>query len=589
MKIQLINENKDNLDIKSLVLANRNIPLNDMEHYLHTTDEDICSPDLFGQAIEDAAGIVECAYEARSRVDVVVDADCDGYTSAALFMNYCYCMDEEWTKNNIHYFLHEGKQHGLLDYDMSRIDKFGINIVVCPDSSSNDYEQHQALFNKGVTVLVMDHHEAPKLSKYATVVNNQLSDYPNKHLSGVGVTWQVCRKIDKERNTDYANQFLDLVALGNTADMMSMTSIETKHLIIKGFKESNLRNPFIYKMRKKNEYSIGEKLTPIGAAFYIAPFVNAMVRSGTQEEKDIVFRSMLTAYAFEEVPSTKRGHKLGEMETIADQAVRVATNVKARQTKAQDKGMDLVKNRIEANDMLDNKVLVFTLNSGEVDKNIAGLIANKIMASYQRPVCMLMRTKIDGVEYYQGSARGCDKVGVLNFKDICEDFPDVNYAIGHQGAFGLSLPSDKLDDFIEYTNKQLQDMESEAKYYVDKIYDGTELQMVQDIADIATLEDIWGKDVDEPLVAIMNLRITSDMVEIYEKKTNTLKITLPNGVNIMKFFATDEDCDLFKYENKGFITVNIVGKCNLNEWNGYYTSQVFCEEYEIINKSKYFL
>jgi hypothetical protein len=46
-------------------------------------------------------------------------------------------------------------------------------------------------------------------------------------------------------------------------------------------------------MAKKNEYFLKGKITPIGAAFYIAPFVNAIVRSGTLAEKEIVFKSMI--------------------------------------------------------------------------------------------------------------------------------------------------------------------------------------------------------------------------------------------------------------------------------------------------------
>lgn len=92
-------------------------------------------------------------------------------------------------------------------------------------------------------------------------------------------------------------------------------------------------------MIDKNNFSLskpdykssqGLACSPMGAAFFIIPFVNAMVRSGTPQEQDLVFKSMLLKYAFEEVPSTKRGHSAGEMETIVEQATRVCTNVKNR-------------------------------------------------------------------------------------------------------------------------------------------------------------------------------------------------------------------------------------------------------------------
>jgi single-stranded DNA-specific DHH superfamily exonuclease len=89
---------------------------------------------------------------------------------------------------------------------------------------------------------------------------------------------------------------LDLVALGLCADMMSMTSIETKHLVNKGFE--HVTNPFFYCLAEKNAYSMKNKINHTSVAFYIAPYVNAICRSGTIEEKMIVFESMLTYKAF---------------------------------------------------------------------------------------------------------------------------------------------------------------------------------------------------------------------------------------------------------------------------------------------------
>lgn len=322
-------------------------------------------------------------------------------------------------------------------------------LIIVPDAGSNDYSYHKELKSKGSTVIVLDHHEAEYISEDAIVINNQLSDYPNKFLSGAGVTWQFCRYLDKLLEKDIANNFLDLVALGDMADMMSMTSMETKHLINKGFKEENLKNPFIYYMADKNSYSLGNHITPMGAAFYIAPFVNAMVRSGTLEEKELLFNSMLQYKAFEVLPSTKRGHKQGDTEKLVEQAIRVSTNVKNRQTRAQDAAMSLIEDRIEQDNMMEHKVLLFLVEPGTIDKNIAGLCANKIMAKYQRPVCIL--TKVEEVDptilltsmppkpykvtYYRGSARGCDKTGIVNFKDICTETGVIEYAEGHQRSF----------------------------------------------------------------------------------------------------------------------------------------------------------
>ena len=189
--------------------------------------------------------------------------------------------------------MHSGKQHGLsdcLNTIVSSPNKY--NLVICPDSSSNDYKEHQILDEYGIGVLILDHHLADHISEDAITINNQLSDYPNKELSGVGVTWQFCRYIDSILKNNYADNFIDLVALGLCADMMSLHSFETRYLVTKGFKHNNIKNPFIEYMIDKNAFPLSKAdyqssdpsmaCTSMGAAFFIVPFVNAITRSGTQ-------------------------------------------------------------------------------------------------------------------------------------------------------------------------------------------------------------------------------------------------------------------------------------------------------------------
>ena len=97
---------------------------------------------------------------------------------------------------------------------MSYIESHRFPLVIAPDSSSNDYEQHRELLAQGIKTIILDHHLADHLSEYAITINNQLCDYPNKDLSGVGIVWQFCRYLDSLFGKNYADQYLDLVALG---------------------------------------------------------------------------------------------------------------------------------------------------------------------------------------------------------------------------------------------------------------------------------------------------------------------------------------------------------------------------------------
>lgn len=580
MKLKLLGVNNPNYSTLEQVLVNRKIPYNETHHYMNTSDADISDPTAFGDCIEKGAKMLVSNIQQESNTLVICDCDCDGFTAAALLINYLNDSFPSFVQNNLKWYVHEGKQHGLSDC-MDYINQKDFKFIIVPDAGSNDYELHKELKDRGIDILVMDHHEAEYVSEDACVINNQLSDYPNKELSGVGVTWQFCRYLDRLLGTSYADYYIDLVALGNTGDMMSLTSIETKHLINKGFLPENIHNPYIYEMWQKNKFKLGEHITSIDAAFYIVPMINAVQRSGSIEEKELLFKSMLKSDAFKMIPSNKRGHKPGEEERLVDQAVRMSTNVKNRQTRTQDAGMELLEKKIEKEGLLKHKVLLFTLKDGQVDRNIAGLIANKLAAKYQRPCCVITETD----DNYQGSARGYETSGLTNFKDICEA-SGVEWAQGHQNAFGVCIAADKLESFIDNTDRALADMSSEPVYYVDYIYTGGDVNP-QDILTIGGLKELWGKDFNEAMVAIKDLKVSKNMVQVYRKSSNTLKITLPNKVNIMKFNATDEECEMLENQTGAYVQMDVVGTCHINEFFGNVTPQIFMEEYEITGSGKY--
>ena len=581
MRYQLIKPINPDYSTIEQILTNRGIKREDVYHYLNTTDDDISSPlDLGEKSLNAAAQTIIQHIFSKDKTLVICDCDCDGFTSAALLINYLYDLFPVYVETGLKWFVHEDKQHGLEDV-MDYINQKDFKLVICPDASSNDYEYHKQLKAKGIDVIVLDHHLADATSEDAIVINNQLCGYENKELSGVGVVYQFCRFIDSKMQSNFADNYLDLVALGLTGDMMSLTSIETKHLINKGFEPENIKNPYIYEMWQKNHFKLGDHITSIDAAFYIVPMVNAVQRSGTIEEKELLFKSMLKYEAFAEIASTKRGCK-GQTERLVDQAVRMSTNVKNRQTRAQDASMEYLENRIVKENMMNRKVLLFTLEPGKVDKNIAGLIANKISAKYQRPSCML--TKVGDV--YQGSARGYEMSGVTNFKDICDNTGCVNWTAGHQNAFGVSINVDKIDEFLEKTDAALANMTSEPVYYVDYIYNGADVNP-QDILAISDLSNLWGKDLDEAMVAVKDIKISKDLVTVYRKTSNTLKITLPNKVSLMKFNATDEECEMLENQTGAYIQMEIVGKCHKNEWLGSVTPQIFIEDWEITGQGKY--
>ena len=91
MRYKLLKPVNPEYTAQEQVLTNRGIPLNEIHHYLNTTDKDINDFKLFGEdnLKRAAAALMQTISEDKNAL-VVVDCDCDGYTSSAILINYLY-------------------------------------------------------------------------------------------------------------------------------------------------------------------------------------------------------------------------------------------------------------------------------------------------------------------------------------------------------------------------------------------------------------------------------------------------------------------------------------------------------------------
>lgn len=577
MKYKLIAKPNKNYSPMQQILVNRGIDVKDIEHYLKTSDADILNPDLLDNMIEGVKRLIS-AIKNQEKIFLIVDCDADGFTASAALVNYIYKVFPS-AMDLLSIQLHEGKEHGIEEKWLEEIVANEYKLVICPDASSNDYKQHKFLKDNGIDVLVLDHHDAEEVSENAIIINNQLSDYPNKTLSGVGIVYKFCSKIDELMKIKEADTILDLVSLGMIADMMDMRNFETKHLIQKGL--TRIENPFFKALVERQAYSIGETVTPIGVAFYIAPLINATIRVGTQNEKEVMFKAMLNHCAYDMIPSTKRGEK-GKTEAVVVQAVRNATNVRNRQKKARDNGFEYVEQIIAANNLDKNKIIVVQV-SEDLDKNLTGLIANQLMAKYQKPV-LLVRETDEGL--LQGSARGYDKSELKDLKSFLLESGFMEYAEGHAAAMGVGIYKDKVNALVDYSNTVLANYDFSACYDVDYEYMSNDFK-AQDIIDIGSMKSLWGKGVDEAMVVIKGIKITSNNITLMSANKNpTIKITLQNGTSLIKFGASQAEFESLK--SSGYTEIDVIGTCAINEWQGMITPQILIKDYEVVGKQDYY-
>lgn len=588
MKCNLVNPNFQGNYVEELLKARG---VEDIDGFLRPKSEFLQSPDdlkSIGIAAALYLRIVLNNEPPYSRILIIVDSDNDGYTSAAIMYQYT-------ERVNVHcridYWLHEGKQHGLQDHIDKLMDE-GINydLIILPDSSSNDAHYHDMLDDIHIPCLILDHHltDIP-LSNNAVVVNNQLSpNYKNKELTGAGVVYQFCRYLDQKLGQNWANDFIDLAAWGIIGDMGSSLELENRYIISQGLQ--HIKNPLFKAILEKQAYSITgkmnaswndviEKTNYISVAFYVVPLVNALIRVGTMAEKELLFQAFVDGESL--VPCNKRGAK-GTMEKACIEAVRVANNAKSHQNKMKEDIAERLEIKIFKYDLLENKVLFIRLeDDDQFPPELNGLLAMQLAAKYKKPT-IVARLNEEGFD--RGSARGLNQSELKDFRQFLLDSGMFEYAQGHANAFGISIPDKDLHSFHEYANKALAQYNFGENVYdinFDRLVGSPDLKQL--IAAIAAVDGVWGQNNSEPLIRVSHIPITN--MRVMGANSDTVKIE-SNGIAFMKFHAKDfiEELDNIQ----GAAELEVIGRANLNEWGGRVTPQLFIDDYEIkpINSAK---
>ena len=383
MRINLINDNFRSNYVNNLLVARG---VTDLDAYYNPDVKYLQSPSQF-KNIMLAAALYGRVVNSNGRILIVVDSDCDGFTSAAIIYQNTKRMNPNC---QIDYWLHEGKQHGLQDHiDRILDEEHQYDLIILPDSSSNDATYHNMLEEVNIPCLILDHHETDvKLSDNAVVVNNQLSpNYTNKDLTGAGVVYQFCRYIDSVNGTDWADDYMDLAAGGIGGDMGAMLSLENRYIVYTGLDINHIKNDFLKCLLKKQGYSITgnqfapweeivEKTNPISIAFYIVPMINAMIRVGSMEEKERLFIAFIDGARM--IPCNKRGAK-GTLERADVESARECTNAKNAQNRTKEKVVDILEARIFKYDLLENKILLIELEEeDDFPSELNGLVATHL-------------------------------------------------------------------------------------------------------------------------------------------------------------------------------------------------------------------
>lgn len=509
-------------------------------------------------------------------IAILVDPDGDGFTSGALMYNYLH---DKLGVKHIKTLLPLTKDHGIGAFYKKNMlsnlwSKF--DVLILPDSSVNDLHTIESLHkNFNIVSYIIDHHILEnniedfvfnkKYQKFFKVVSDQLSidQKITREFTGVGMSWLFCKRLDDLLTNDYqelvedshinANLYLDLVAIGQISDV-SDTREEDLHIIVM----TGLNNPYNNLLK---QFVKEKPLSCIkDVQFSIVPMINAVSRIGKKEDREILIQALTNQDQEFLVTKKRKNRSTGhfelrsERQNIYEHAVDMLQKAKRTQDSIVKKAVNEMS---DDNEKIDS-IIVKTLPD-KYDTGIAGLIANKIQGKYHLPALVI------NSDLY-GSARS--PRNYENLKDVLSDFDSVNYALGHEQAFGVSI--NDVDDFVtEFRSSNLANDE-EYIYSVDKVYIN-DLPTVDECQSVSDFKQVWSGVNDEPVVGVLGLDISKALVNI---KNGTLKITI-GDIEIVQF---NSDLDIDNNFNRFACYVDIVGKPSVNKFFGRTTNQLVVDE-----------
>lgn len=455
----------------------------------------------------------------NKKIGIYADVDTDGVTSTAIIYNYL----KNFT-DNIEILYHQRKDgHGV---KVENCTNANIDLAIVVDSSTNSVVECKELKEKGIDVLILDHHLSEIDNPYPMIVNPQICSYPNKDLSGAGVVFQFCRAMDEIMNTEYAFTQIELVAIGLIGDMMNVTQPETRYLIHEGLskiRSQNRSGVLDIALKELNSWYM-PNATDI--AFSLVPMINSAIRMGHIEWTLELF-------------TTNDIYKAKEL-------VKKCTSLNAKRKKNQ----KIITDELEIDN--ENSIIVVNATKNNIIPAMRGLIANDIANTYKKP-CLVVSEE---GEFMQGSGRSFGDI--VNFKDILAETGLFEDLIGHQTAFGVEFNKKQIPNIYKSLNETLGKADKDIVLEADLELNAEDIDW-SFIYDILPLYFICGNGFEEPKFIIKNIAYNN--YKIMGDFKNHFKL-INNDYEIVKFNATDKMLESIvntRYQS-------VLGSLGVNAW-----------------------
>lgn len=488
------------------IIRNRDIiDEKEITEYLYGGKEALHNPHLL-KDVDKAAEIIAEGIAEKKAMRIIGDYDIDGVNATYILLDGI-----RRCGGNVDAAIPDRMKdgYGINEHLIEQALSDGKELLITCDNGIAAINEINFAKEKGMTVVVTDHHEIPYRnteqgkeflrSNADAIVNPKQADcpYPCKGICGAVVAWKLVQVLYERMDipVEEADIFIENAGFATVGDVMDLTG-ENRILVKLGLKAlEHTKNPGMKALIAKNKLS-DKPLSAYHIGFVLGPCINASGRLDTAK------RSLELLLERDEVKASALAGELVELNESRKYMTQQETQKALEQIEKEGREKD--------------KVLVVYLP--ECHESLAGIIAGRIREAYQRPVFVLTR----GEEGVKGSGRSIEAYSMFDkMTEVAELFTKYG---GHPMAAGLSMREEDIDKLREQLNQKAELSEEDMAEMVrlDAVLPMSYFT-VDTIRQLSVLEPC-GKSNTKPVFADRNIKITR--AGIVGVNRNVLKLHL---------------------------------------------------------------
>lgn len=392
-----------------------------LARFLNPRLADLTPPDAMADRDACAERIVK-AIEARERIAIFGDYDCDGITATAILTTILRALGAEVEPLLA---IRDQGGYGLSTPALGRVRETGASLLITCDCGSSDHERLAAAKAAGLDVIVIDHHLVPAEPLPALAFLNPHRPecgFAFKGLASCGLALSIGAAVRKRIGIAFdLRPLLDLVAIGTIADVAPLDG-DNRVLVRAGLAAlAQNPRPGLRALAEYAKLDLSRPLTGEDIAFRVAPRLNAAGRLGDPK--------LALALLLAETPE--------EAQPLADALEQVQTD----RRQIQERILAEATSQIERGGLADAPAIVLAHEGWHA--GVVGIVAGRIASEYGKPTIVV---GLDG-ETGRGSVRGPQGFRLHDALSACKS-ELVGFG-GHQAAAGVEVQASRVEALRE--------------------------------------------------------------------------------------------------------------------------------------------